>query len=100
MVDDIKEVIKGFEHAIKVVEILTEKLINKNESKEFIKEHLLTTDDITDNILKDMYADEGIIITTENGRIIDIDASWSECDEYEDCWNVRVYESYEEYIKC
>ena len=47
-----------------------------------------------------MVENEGIIITTENGRIIDIDASWSECDGYEDCWNVRVYDSYEQYIKC
>jgi hypothetical protein len=29
MVDDIKEVVKGFEYAIKVVEILTEKFVNK-----------------------------------------------------------------------
>ena len=73
--------------------------MERNEAKEFIKEHLLTMDDITDNILKDMYADEGIIITTEDGKIIDIDAVWSEDNKHKDCWNVRVYKTYEQYVR-
>ena len=72
----------------------------EKEAKGFIKEHLLTVNDITEDILEQMNKDEGIIITTEKGRIIDIDASLSECEGYEDCWNVKVYESYEQYIKC
>ena len=72
----------------------------EKETEAFIKEHLLTDNDITEDILKQMSEGEGIIITTENGKIIDIDASWAECDGYEDCWNVRVYESYEQYAKC
>lgn len=71
-----------------------------DEAIEFINEHLLTTNDITEDIIKRMEEDEGIIITTEKGRIIDIDASWAECEGYEDCWNISVYESYEQYIKC
>lgn len=76
---------------------MTERL---NEAREFIKEHLLTINDITEDILEKMEEWEGIIITTESGKIIDIDASWAECDGMEDCWIVRIYNSYEQYIEC
>ena len=72
----------------------------KNEERDFINEHLLAIEDIPANILEMMDEGEGIIITTENGKIIDIEAVWSEDDKYEDCWNVKIYESYEEYSKC
>lgn len=72
----------------------------ENEKREFINKHLLKIEDITEDILKQMDKAEGIIITTENGKIIDIDAVWSTDDEYEDCWEIRIYESYEDYVGC
>ena len=71
-----------------------------NWENEFMKEHLLTVNDVTENIIEKMKKDEGIIITTENGKVIDIDAVWDLDNQGADCWNVRVYESYEQYVKC
>ena len=69
----------------------------ENEKKGFIKEHLFKIEDITEDILEKIENDEGIIIVTENGSVIDIDAVWSENDNYEDCWVVKIYSSYEKY---
>ena len=69
----------------------------ENEQNKFIREHLMTVNDVAEDIIEKINNDEGIIIVTEDGRVIDIDAVWSEDDRYEDCWDVKIYKSYEEY---
>lgn len=71
--------------------------ILKNEERDFIKEHLLTIEDVTEDILEKMNKDEGIIITTESGKVINIDPVWATEENERDCWYVRIYKSYEEY---
>ena len=72
----------------------------ENEKKEFIKKHLLEIENVTEDILKEIDNGEGIIITMKDGRIIDISAVWSDDDIHKNCWDIRIYKSYEEYCHC
>lgn len=67
------------------------------EKEEFIKKHLLVVENITEDIIEKIDNDEGIIITTKNGRIIDISAVWCNDDKCEDYWDIRIYKSYKEF---
>lgn len=69
----------------------------ENGKKEFIKKHLLEIENVTEDILKEIDNGKGIIITIKDGRVIDINAVWSDDDRYKDCWDIKIYKSYEEY---